>query len=48
MNNKRVNTISLFLFADDSNLFKDDKDTHILECQLNKEVENIFVWLKID
>ena len=37
MNNKRVNTISLFLFADDSNLFRGDKDAHILECQLNKE-----------
>ena len=36
-----------FLFADDSNLFISDKDPHNLESQLNKELENISVWLKI-
>ena len=37
-----------FLFADDSNLFISDKDPHNLESQLNKELENISVWLKIN
>ena len=43
-----VKTLSLFLFADDSNLFISDKDPHNLESQLNKELENISVWLKIN
>ena len=37
-----------FLFADDSNLFISDKDPLNLESQLNKELENISVWLKIN
>ena len=37
-----------FLFADDSNLFIRDKDPHNLESQLNKQLENISVWLKIN
>ena len=37
-----------FLFADDSNLLISDKDPRNLESQLNKELENISVWLKIN
>ena len=37
-----------FSFADDSNLFNSDKDPQNLESQLNKELKNVYMWLKIN
>ena len=37
-----------FLFADDSNLSKRDSDPYKLQSELNNELENISLWLKIN
>ena len=37
-----------FLFADDSNLFISDSDPYKLQSQLNNELENISLWLKVN
>ena len=37
-----------FLFADDSNLFISDSDLYKLQSQLNNELENISLWLKVN
>ena len=42
------NNTEPFLFADDSNLSINDSDPYKLQSQLNNELENISLWLKVN